>query len=304
MKMLSINTHMNYTPSRFCRLIPLVIGVFLFLNLSLKAQNGEALFRKNCSACHSVGDGRLVGPDLKGVTTKRSESWIIKFVTSSQSLIKSGDADAVAIFEEFNKIQMPDQALSEPEIKDVMAYIASKGSVDATASGSDTAALKSAQPAGKSTDLATAEDISLGQRIFDGSQSLTNGGASCISCHNVASDRVMPGGMLAKDLTTVHTRMGGDVGLAGILNAPPFPAMTQSYQNNPLTEDEIYALSAFLNKVDKESSSVEFKASLNPLLKWGSIGLVCWIAFIFIVWANRKKDTVKLKIFERQVKSK
>lgn len=80
--------------------------------------------------------------------------------------------------------------------------------------------------------------------------------------------------------------------------------MTQAYQNNAITEDEIYALSAFLNKVDKENTSVVYTASINPLLKWGSIGLVCWIIFIFIIWANRKKDTVKLKIFERQIKSK
>lgn len=34
------------------------------------ADQGKLLFQTNCSSCHSVGDNKIVGPGLKGVTSK------------------------------------------------------------------------------------------------------------------------------------------------------------------------------------------------------------------------------------------
>lgn len=95
----------------------------------VKAQqpaNGETLFKQTCIACHSIGNGKLVGPDLKGVTTRRTEAWLVKFIKSSQTLIKSGDKAAVALFNENNKIVMPDHALTDAQVKSILAYIKKK----------------------------------------------------------------------------------------------------------------------------------------------------------------------------------
>ena len=48
--------------------------VFIF---TAQAQDGEALFKQNCGACHRVDKGRSVGPGLLDITTKRSEDWLI-----------------------------------------------------------------------------------------------------------------------------------------------------------------------------------------------------------------------------------
>ncbi len=90
------------------------------------AELGKKLFQQNCSACHKLG-AKLVGPDLIGVTERRDESWLIQFIQNSQALIEAGDEQAVAIFEEFNKMVMPPQPLSEEEIRSVLAYIESEG---------------------------------------------------------------------------------------------------------------------------------------------------------------------------------
>lgn len=87
--------------------------------------NGEKTFKQSCAACHSIGNGKIVGPDLKGVTTKRTEAWLIKFIRSSQTMVNSGDKTAVALFNENNKIIMPDQNLTDAQIKEVLAYIKS-----------------------------------------------------------------------------------------------------------------------------------------------------------------------------------
>jgi mono/diheme cytochrome c family protein len=84
---------------------------------------GEKLFKTNCAACHTIGDNKLVGPGLKGINEKRNAEWLVKWITNSAELIASGDADAKAIFEEFNKVPMPAQTVNADEIKAILAYI-------------------------------------------------------------------------------------------------------------------------------------------------------------------------------------
>ena len=84
---------------------------------------GEKLFKANCAACHSVGTNKVVGPGLQGISDKRSEEWLLKWIANSGELIASGDADAVAIFEEYNKVPMPPQPVTPEQIKSILAYI-------------------------------------------------------------------------------------------------------------------------------------------------------------------------------------
>ncbi len=66
-------------------------------SLSFAQAPGEAEFNTTCVACHTVGKGRLVGPDLAGVTERRSAEWLISFIKSSQARINSGVRDAVSV---------------------------------------------------------------------------------------------------------------------------------------------------------------------------------------------------------------
>lgn len=140
-----------------------------------------------------------------------------------------------------------------------------------------------------------------GSRLFDGSKRFGNGGASCISCHNVSSDLITSGGLLAKDLTNVYARMG-DAGLSGIIGAPPFPAMASAYGNNKLTEDEIANLKAFLQSVDANSNGQQVVTNDEIFLAYGPAGLVFWLILVYFFWLNRKKESVKKEIFDRQIK--
>jgi cytochrome c2 len=85
------------------------------------ADDGATLFRNNCGACHTVGKGKLVGQDLKDVQNRHQESWLLKWIKSSQTLVQAGDKDAVKLFADNSSIPMPDQGLSEDEIKSVLA---------------------------------------------------------------------------------------------------------------------------------------------------------------------------------------
>lgn len=84
---------------------------------------GKALFQKNCTSCHAV-QTRIIGPALRNVFDRHSEAWIIKFVHSSQTVIKSGDTSAVNLLTQFNQTVMPDhQNLGDQDIKNIISYI-------------------------------------------------------------------------------------------------------------------------------------------------------------------------------------
>jgi len=108
---------------------------FLFFQLFAYSQekslDGAKLFKANCAACHSVGSNKVVGPGLQGVNEKRDREWLGKWISNSSEFIASGDPDANAIFNEFNKITMPPQAVSPEEIDAILAYIENPGTEEA-----------------------------------------------------------------------------------------------------------------------------------------------------------------------------
>jgi len=100
--------------------------MLLFAVTTLHAQDvkeGEKIFKSKCTSCHAI-DRKVVGPALKGVPDTKSEEWLIKWIRNSQALIASGDAEAVKIFEEYNKSVMTSFTdLSDDQIKSVIAFI-------------------------------------------------------------------------------------------------------------------------------------------------------------------------------------
>lgn len=102
------------------------VFVFTFLFGRIQAQpDGEKLFKDNCTQCHAVR-GVVIGPELAGISQRKDEAWLIKWIKNSQAVIKSGDAYAVDLFNKYNKTVMPNQAVNDEEIKAILAYIAAE----------------------------------------------------------------------------------------------------------------------------------------------------------------------------------
>ena len=103
------------------------LSVFYFASIFLYAdnvENGEKIYKQNCTACHLMTKARLVGPGLEGVTEKYEKEWLIKWIRNSQALIASGDERAIAIFEEYDKSVMTSFDFSDEEFSDLLAYLA------------------------------------------------------------------------------------------------------------------------------------------------------------------------------------
>jgi nitrite reductase (NO-forming) len=82
---------------------------------------GKLAFESKCLACHSVGQGRKLGPDVAGVTKRRSDDWLARWLKSPEKMLET-DAVAKAMLKEYNNIPMPNQSLSDAEIKQYIKY--------------------------------------------------------------------------------------------------------------------------------------------------------------------------------------
>ena len=86
------------------------------------ASNGKKLFKSQCASCHKL-DKKLIGPALSGVTDKYSEEWLLAWIRNNAELRASGDADAIAIFEEYNgSVMSAFPSLSDQNIFDILQY--------------------------------------------------------------------------------------------------------------------------------------------------------------------------------------
>ena len=268
----------------------LIIGIFAFTNMS--AGEGEDLFKKTCAACHTIGQGRLVGPDLKNVTEKRSQDWLLSFIKSSTKMINSGDTDAKAMFEEYNKLLMPDNNYTDAQVVAVLSYIDQGGSGDGAQAGA---------PAVDILSGITPENINIGASLFSGNLRLTNGGAACSSCHKVRDERIFSSGTLAKDLSESYEMMGS-AGVAAIIKSSPFPVMNTAYKNHALTEEEVLNLTAYLKSVSKQRI---YQIPTDFSMFFAFFGVVVF-AMIFmstvILYFKRKKFPVNKEILDRPSK--
>ncbi len=105
--------------------INLFFSLLLSFNLSaqeLDISKGKSLFNANCASCHKLNK-KLIGPALKGVSAKYDKEWLYTWIKNSAAMIKSGDEQAVAIYEEYNKVAMNSfPQLSNEDIDNILAY--------------------------------------------------------------------------------------------------------------------------------------------------------------------------------------
>jgi cytochrome c2 len=238
------------------------------------ADDGSAIFSAKCSACHTIGKGKLVGPDLKGITSKESHQWLENWVTSPSTVIKSGDPTATALVKQF-PLQMPDLGLSKTDVDAVLAYIAQQSGGAAGGASAAAAAPAVALPPG---------DAETGRELFVGGISLKNGGPPCMSCHSISGIGALGGGTLGPDLTNAFTNLGGQAGIASFLSSYPTPTMNAVWSKRPLTPQEIANIVAFI----KEGAVTQRPLNvLSQLIILAIIGAIILVTIAATYWRKR-----------------
>jgi mono/diheme cytochrome c family protein len=92
---------------------------------SAAAENGQQIFQTLCTACHTIGKGRLLGPDLAGVTLRREENWLKRQIKEPDQLLAEKDPIAMQLLQEANNLPMVPLGLDDAQVDAVIAYLKS-----------------------------------------------------------------------------------------------------------------------------------------------------------------------------------
>lgn len=100
-----------------------LIGMLMLTVDKVNAQDGEALFKAKCSACHIMGrDG--TGPNLQGVIAKweGEEEFLYEWVVNSPKVIAEGLSQRAQVVKDYSPTAMPPQDVTIEEAKAIIAY--------------------------------------------------------------------------------------------------------------------------------------------------------------------------------------
>lgn len=84
---------------------------------------GQTLFAKACASCHTIGRGKRVGPDLGGITDRRSREWLGRFMKDPAAVHASGDPIAADLAAAHPGARMPNLQLADADVTDLLTYL-------------------------------------------------------------------------------------------------------------------------------------------------------------------------------------
>lgn len=100
----------------------LLASTFQTSVLGQDSASGEALFNDKCAMCHTVGGGKSMGPDLKGVTDIRTHAWLVRMIVDPDALHSEGDPIATELQQEFG-MPMPNVGISRAEAESILMFL-------------------------------------------------------------------------------------------------------------------------------------------------------------------------------------
>jgi len=100
---------------------------------------GEHLFTSRCTACHTLGEGDKLGPDLLGVTARRERAWIARYIVEPSKMLQERDSIAVSLHDKYPSVRMPNQSLGSGDVAAVISYLESRQGTAKVQIGKDSA---------------------------------------------------------------------------------------------------------------------------------------------------------------------
>jgi len=268
------------------------LALFTVLALApstITAQETAAYFRQHCVSCHTIGGGRLTGPDLKNVTERQDREWLVRFILNPRGVIDGGDPYAQQLYDDARRVMMPTLAgITEDRAIALLDLIEVESALE--------------ESQFKGLDISdrpfTDRDVAMGRELLMGNRKLAGGGAACMACHTVRGLGGLSGGRFGPDLTRAYERLGGRTNMGAWLFAPATPTMGPLFQGHPLEQDEILALLAFFENAAKKGGEDDTVALLNFFfLALG--GMILLLAVFDAIWKGRFRG-VRAALVERR----
>jgi len=272
-----------------CALVPLILSVAPATAQDPPSEESIEFFRINCASCHTIGGGRLTGPDLKGLSERAERDWLVDFMLDPKGTLDRGDPYGQQILSEARGVYMPPVPGMTRELAGKLLDL-----IDA-----ESAQEKSRFAGVQLSDRPlTEQDVELGGRLFRGEVRLAEGGPACISCHAVAGLSGLGGGHLGPDLTSAYSRLEGRKALGAWLSSPPSVVMQPLYADAPLDSEEVLALVAYMRET---ASSGELEAPSTSLqFALSGIALAAVLMVLFdVLWRGRFRSVRRSLLAQR-----
>ena len=242
------------------------------------ADAGKQIFQEKCVACHTIGKGPLVGPDLKGVTTRRPREWLEQWIAAPDAMLAKKDPVAIELLHQFHDVPMANMGLSSSDVTAVLAYLeTAEAQPSAAATG------------GQAASAPVQGNPESGKELFTGVTRFANGGPPCMACHSVGGIGALGGGQLGPDLTGAASRYGGASGLDAFVAGTPTPTMKAVWSQHPLTNEERASVVAFVGQAGVSERPAQ---AISQLAGLAALGLVVLLAAAGLNWRNRLRNGV------------
>jgi mono/diheme cytochrome c family protein len=264
---------------------PRAIGWFALASLlataaraqDVPSEESTAFFRRNCASCHTIGGGRLTGPDLKGVFERRDREKVVRFILDPAGEIQGGDPYVRRLVEESRGAIMPPVPGMTRDLASKLADLVVYESK-----------LEKSRFAGTlvSDRPLTPFDVALGAEYFVGRRRFKTGGPPCNGCHTLQDLGGLGGGELGPDLTAAYARLDGRKALANWLASPPGAVMQPAFASHPLDGDEILALVAYMKETAESGAPSPQPPSLEFVV-WSIGGVAALLTLMDFAWRRR-----------------
>lgn len=218
------------------------------------------LFLQKCAGCHTVGKGKLTGPDLNESSTWQAPDLdkAIKVMETKVGPLKP--EDIVSLRDLLKSADVRDRLAAEQERV-----------AKATAAAFDP------------------PSPTIGAALFTGRAALAGGGVACISCHATGG----VGGNLAVPLDGVHAKLG-ETPLQSAIEKTSFKVMTAAYRNHPVTRQEAIHLTAYLGTLQPTTTAASSRVPLA-----GAIGAAVLFVTLGFVYGGRR-TSVRQQLLRRR----
>jgi protein SCO1 len=117
---------------------------------------GEYTFKGHCAACHTIGGGDQIGPDLLGVTARRDPAWLKRIILTPDKLIAEKDPIAMKLLGKYKQVRMPTLGLADADAAVLIEYLGRAKAPAAATTATSVAPAKSVAPAASAAPAATA----------------------------------------------------------------------------------------------------------------------------------------------------
>lgn len=246
--------------------------------MALQAQETVDFFRDNCTSCHTIGGGRLTGPDLKNVTQRKDRAWLVQFLQSPQAMIDRGDGYALKLKQEARDVVMPTiNGMSTARAELLLSLIEAESK------------LPKSQFVGLqiSDRPFTQQDVGLGKDLFMGHKKLANGGPPCVTCHTYNGAAGFGGGRLGPDLSKAYERLQGRKAMGAWLYAPATPTMNSTFKKAAMKADEEILPLLALFESTARAGGEDDRTGMAGFFAAGFVVAVLCLGLFAVIWNAR-----------------